>query len=76
MATGTTGILCLVLVVLAILGSSQAITVQLNRNNKKVCFYIRGEGVDNDFVLHYGYLGDGYEQTKTTVDALNFSLGT
>jgi hypothetical protein len=74
MTSAKSGIMCLVLIVLALLSSSQAITIQLNKNNKKVCFYIRGEDVGTDFTLHYGYSGDGYEQVQTTVRCPDFSL--
>lgn len=53
---------------LVILGCSNAITLKLNNNNKKMCFYIKGENVDSEFVLNYGYSGNGYENCRTRVD--------
>lgn len=76
MASGRTGIFCLGLTLLALFGCSQAITLQLNKNNKKVCFYIRGEDVDSEFILNYGYSGDGFEQVRTYVVSSNHSLRT
>jgi hypothetical protein len=50
-----------------LLSVANAITLKLNSNNKKVCFYIRGEAVDSEFILNYGYSGDGYDQCRTRV---------
>lgn len=58
--------LLLTAIVCAVFHQSQAIALKLNKDNKQVCFYIRGEVVGNEFVLNYGYSGDGYTNVRTT----------
>ena len=53
--------------VMILIASSSCIVMKLNQYNKQVCFYIRGEAVDSEFVLNYGYSGDGYSNVRTRV---------
>lgn len=58
--------LLLAAIIGAMFRQSQAIALKLNKDNKQVCFYIRGEVVGNEFVLNYGYSGEGYTNVRTT----------
>lgn len=70
MRSGWSSLLALVVIGVALVGSCSAITLKLNSSNKKVCFYIRGEAVGNEFILNYGYSGDGHDQCRTRVASI------
>jgi hypothetical protein len=63
------GLLTLAVIAMGLLGYCSAITLRLNSNNKKMCFYIRGETVESEFILNYGYSGDGYDLCRTRVES-------
>lgn len=76
MAAGMGRGICMLATILALISFSQAISITLDPSNPKVCFYIRGENVDSEFILNYGYSGDGFDSVRTTVNSLNFSSRT
>ena len=50
-----------------LIASSLQLSLKLDANNRIICFYIRGETVDSEFVLNYGWSGEGYTNVRTRV---------